>query len=116
MDEQKIRQDLGLLLWEDLKKQIAAECEKMGSMSPVAPHFIETNKYSITLQGAKNGRRTSLTYDLRVPFVFYRTPRREGRMDIRVNPDGKSADFVIHGMHQMLHDLVFNFVSEMVGN
>jgi hypothetical protein len=115
MDEQKIREDLGLLLWEDLKKQIAAECEKMGSMSPVAPHFIETNKYSITLQGAKNGRRTSLTHDPKSPFVFYRTPRREGQMDIRVNPDGKSADFVVHEMAQQLNDLMFNFVREMVG-
>lgn len=112
LDQQRIKLIFGPSAWEDLKKRLAAECERMSDVSPLAPRFIALSNDNVFLKGRENGRNVSLIYVKDVPCVIYRTPRRQGQMDILANPDGSSVDFVIRGAPQSPEDIAFNFVRE----
>jgi hypothetical protein len=105
MDEQKLKEDLGALLWNDLKKAIAAECAKNNVK------FIETDEDNISLQGGENGREiSSLMYDRTVPCVAFHTPKRRGVLDVGVGSDGTSVEWLAHGEAHQSGDIAINFV------
>jgi hypothetical protein len=111
MDEQKLKEDLGALLWNDLKKVIAAECAKNNVK------FIETDEDNISLQGGKDGRETSLlVYDRTVPCVAFHTPKRRGVLDIRVGSDGASVEWLAHEEAHQPGDIAINFVRGLSGS
>jgi hypothetical protein len=111
MDEQKLKEDLGPLLWNDLKKAIAAECAK-GNVK-----YLETDQDNISLQGGENGRETStLTYDATVPCVAFHTPKRRGILDIGVGSDGASVEWLAHEEAHQPDDLAINFVRGLSGS
>jgi hypothetical protein len=111
MDEQKLKEDLGAPLWNDLKKAIAAECAKNNVK------FIETDEDNISLQGGKNGREISLlVYDRTVPCVAFHTPKRRGVLDIGVRSDGASVEWLAHEEAHQPGDIAINFVRGLSGS
>jgi hypothetical protein len=111
MDEQKLKEDLGDQLWNDLKQAIAAECAKNNVK------FIATDQDNISLQGGKDGRElTSLVYDRTVPCVAFQTPTRRGVLDIEVGADRTSLEWHAHEEVHQAGDIAITLVRRLSGS
>lgn len=105
MDKQKLKEDLGGQLWNDLKQAIAAECDKNNV------RFTETDEDNISLQDGKDGRKiSSLVYERTVPCVAFHTPTRRGVLDIGVGSDGASVEWLAHEEVHQPGDIAIKFV------